>query len=70
MGWASGSGIMSAIIRKAKKNFPDQERQDWYTLIIDVLTDADWDTETECLGEDTAYDAALKELHPEYFEKD
>jgi hypothetical protein len=39
-----------------------------YKGIILALEEQDWDTENECEGTDDAYDKALKELHPEWYE--
>lgn len=71
MGWASGSELMSEIIFALNHegvSFGQRERI--YKSIIPVMQDRDWDTEMECVGEDKAYDEALKELHPDWFEED
>lgn len=36
--------------------------------VIAAFVDSDWDTQDECLGRDEAYDAAMRELHPHWFE--
>lgn len=71
MGWASGSRLFSEVIDVIKKAVPDEdERIDIYMGLIDAFEDADWDTQDECMGQDPAYDAALKELHPEWYDDD
>lgn len=69
MGWSSGTGLMLAIIKSAKKATPDMKtRKVFYKEVIDAFEDADWDTQDECTGEDSAFDEAIKELHPEWDE--
>lgn len=69
MGWSSGSTIMSAIIAGIKPRIKSAKlRTEIYEAIIPALEDGDWDTQNECLGEDEAYDAALRAIHPDYFE--
>lgn len=71
MGWNNGSEIMGAVIAAVKKEVgPYGQRFRIYKEIIPVFQDYDWDTEMECLGDDNAYDDALKELHPEEFEEE
>ncbi len=68
MGWASGSTVMSGIIDVIKKKVADDSmRKEIYSGVISVLEDKDWDTQDECIGEDAAYDAAIKEHHPSWF---
>jgi hypothetical protein len=63
MGWASGSGLFSEIIKTVKKNVPDAgKRKRIYKDAIRAFQDADWDTENECEGEDPAFDKALGEV--------
>lgn len=67
MGWSSGSELFSEIISAVKPVVPDDAlRQKIYAAIIPSFEDQDWDTQDECLGEDPAYDAAIKELHPDW----
>ena len=69
MGWSSGTELMSRVITATRKVIPDEKtRKEFYKEIIDAFEDYDWDTENECLGEDSAYDDALKEMHPDWFE--
>ena len=71
MGWGSGADVMSQIIKRLKeKGFPDEVRENIYDSIIPALQSHDWDTELDCMGEDVAYDAALKKLHPKWFQGD
>ncbi|MBF0481303.1 MAG: hypothetical protein HQK81_06310 [Desulfovibrionaceae bacterium] len=66
MGWASGSGLFSEIIKVVKDAVPDKEvRKAAYRKLMRVFLDQDWDTENECLGEDEAYDEIYRELYPE-----
>jgi hypothetical protein len=65
MGWASGSELASRIIKATKKHVEDPKvRTEIYTEVIKAFEDSDWDTQDECMGEDAAFDAALKKLHP------
>lgn len=71
MGWASGSRLFSEVIDVVQKHVLDEEeRVNIYKGLIDAFEDADWDTQDECVGEDPAYDAALKELHPDWYDDD
>jgi hypothetical protein len=67
MGWASGSSVMESIIEGIRKKVVDEkQRVEIYKVIIEALEDSDWDTQNECIGNDKAYDIALKELHPDW----
>ena len=69
MGWAGGSDVMRGIIAAIKPRVLDEkQRQEVYREIVTVLEDRDWDTQTECLGKDPAYDVVMKELHPNWDE--
>jgi hypothetical protein len=69
MGWSSGSRLFSDLIDSLKKHITDEDtRQSVYEDFIEAFEDADCDTLQECEGEDYAFDAALKELHPDWFE--
>lgn len=69
MGWASGSRIMNDVIAAVKPHVASKEaREEIYLEIIQSLEDSDWDTQDECLGEDEAYDTAIKRLHPGWFD--
>ncbi len=69
MGWSSGTELMSAVITAAKKAIPNEEaRKTFYREVIEAFESADWDTQDECIGEDDAFDEAIKELHPDWLE--
>jgi hypothetical protein len=69
MGWASGSELFIGVIAAAKKWIPDDnDRENFYRETIPVFEQHDWDTQTECLGDDPAYDAALEALSPDFFQ--
>jgi len=62
---------MSEIIVAIKPHMPDENaRKEVYKILIGVFEDDDWDTQDECEGEDPAFDAALAELHPDWYEED
>ena len=67
MGWASGSDVMYDIIYALQKEIDDSsKRQRIYSIIIEALEGNDWDTQTECLWIDPAFDEALFQLHPDW----
>lgn len=67
MGWSSGSDVMTKVISSLQEHVPDgQARQEIYSVLIDAFEDQDWDTQSECMEIDPAFDAALKELHPHW----
>ena len=69
MGWASGSELFSRLVKTMKKHVGDPEKRTAiYEEMIDAFEDADWDTQDECMGEDPAFDAAMKKLHPNWGE--
>ena len=71
MGWGSGSAIMGTVIEALADHVPEHGRRvRIYKKIIPEFQNYDWDTETECMGEDKAYDEALRELHPDWFEEE
>jgi len=70
MGWSGGSDLMSSVISAAKNYIDDAHcRKGFYKKVIDAFEDCDWDTQNECIGEDTAFDEALYELHPTWFDE-
>lgn len=70
MGWYSGSSILNDLIPVMKAEMPsDFSRQRVYTILINAFEQMDWDTQVENLGQDKAYDAALKAIHPEWFDE-
>lgn len=69
MGWSSGTKIMSDIIDTIKPRVEDPESRRYiYHKIIMAFEVGDWDTQSECMGRDAAFDAALKDLHPSWFD--
>lgn len=71
MGWASGSGLFGEIIDAVKPVVKAKKaRVKLYKKLISAFEDHDWDSQQECEGEDPAYDQALRELHPDWFEED
>lgn len=69
MGWASGSSLFSLVIKSAKKAIPDKrKRVKFYLEMVNAFEQFDWDTQDECIGEDPAYDEAMKTLHPHWFD--
>lgn len=63
MGWASGSSLMSDVIASVKKEVRDKDaRTRLYIGLIEAFEEHDCDTLEECLGEDDAFDVALKEV--------
>lgn len=71
MGWSSGTDLMSDVINIIKTNVKNEKsRKDIYTELIEAFEDQDWDCQMECCDLDTVYDAALKEMYPEWFNND
>jgi len=69
MGWASASSIVQVIIEAVQKHVPDETaRREIYKPIIEEFEAGDWDTQDECEGQDPAFDAALRDLHPRWYE--
>jgi hypothetical protein len=67
MGWASGSELFGEIIGVLKKELPDDKRRERvYKRLIVAFQNHDWDTESECMGDDPVYDALLKKMHPDW----
>ena len=69
MSWSSGSVIMSEIITALKTKIPDDKlRQEVYEALIPPFEDNDCDTLYECVREDEAFKAAMKEVS--FFEEE
>lgn len=69
MGWSRGSEVMNSIIAAVQPHVADQKvRESIYRPIIDVLEDGDWDTQNESEGLDPAFDAVIREMHPDWYE--
>ena len=67
MGRARGSMIMSEVISAMSHVIDVKVREKVYLILIPVFEDQDCDTLDECIGEDIAFDAALKNHDPDYF---
>lgn len=68
MGWSRGSQVMEGIITALQPHMPDAEaRQGVYEILIECFEDMDWDTQSECLKLDPAFDAAFKAMHPDWY---
>jgi predicted lipid-binding transport protein (Tim44 family) len=71
MGWASGSQLMSEVIAAIADKMDDHDTKvEIFESIIEAFEDADCDTLQECLDEDDAFDEALKNIHPDWFDED
>jgi hypothetical protein len=69
MGWSTGTDLMGTIICSLCRHVKnDVAREHIYLDIIEAFEDHDWDGQDECLGEDKAFDNALKGLHPGWYE--
>ena len=68
MGWASGSELLGSIILSTQKAIPRKYRRELYKLFINHFEYHNCDTIGECRGMDPEFDAALKDLYPEWFE--
>jgi hypothetical protein len=68
MGWSGGSGIAMALIRVAKKHVSEASKPAFYKALIEELESHDCDTLGECMGEDAAFDKALRKHDPMYAE--
>lgn len=69
MGWSIGSRIMNEIIAAVQPHVADQAtREAIYRPIVEVMEDADWDTQDESMGEDPAFDALMRDMHPTWFD--
>lgn len=70
MGWASGSILMSDVIKAIKTKVPVENRTDIYVVLIEAFEDHDWDTQSECMRIDAAFDRAMGIVHPTWYDKD
>lgn len=68
MGWASGSILFDKVIDAVEPHVPAEKRKALYIELIGAFEDQDWDTQDECMGRDPEFDAALKELHPGWYD--
>jgi hypothetical protein len=59
MGWSSGSRLASELIELVRDTFEDSSaRETFYEEMIAIFEDHDCDTLDECVGVDSAFDAA------------
>jgi hypothetical protein len=66
MGWAKGSGLFEKLIEVLFDKVDDPTaREEIYVEMIGAFEDLDCDTLEECLGEDEAFDAALRLVYEE-----
>lgn len=67
MGWASATYLVRRIVKLCQRTMPDpNERRSFYIEIIEFFEDEDWDTQDEMLGVDPAFDAAMRQIHPDW----
>lgn len=69
MSWGSGARLLSEIIGPChSEGFDlgcDEERKEFYKVLIGAFADADCDTAYECMGDDPSFDTAMRELYPD-----
>jgi hypothetical protein len=66
MGWAKGSGLFERLIEVLFDKVDDPDtREEIYVEMIAAFEDLDCDTLQECLGEDEAFDSALRLVYEE-----
>ena len=64
MGWASGSELVSRVIRVLTEHVGDDDlREAIYADLIPIFEDHDCDTLDECLNEDEAFDKAYRTIY-------
>ena len=69
MGWSGGGEIFDSIVSAVTEEVPEAKaRQRIYEKIIPTFEMFDWDSQMECGADDEAYNAALKKLHPKWFD--
>jgi predicted NAD/FAD-binding protein len=69
MGWSSGSSLYDEVIATLQKHISDADtRRAIHREMIAAFEDYDCDTLCECEGQDPAFDAAVRELHPDHYE--
>ena len=67
MGWAAGSELYGKVIEALQEHVPDSGvRREIHVDLIRAFESGDWDTQSECVGVDAAFDAALEEVHPDW----
>lgn len=69
MGWARGADVANGSIKAINRtNLRPSEKRQFYLDIVPVLEDEDWDTQDECMEDDPVFEAAMKHLHPEWYD--
>lgn len=67
---AMSDQIAGEVMRAAQslvERFEAHVRERIYVRLIDAFENDDWDTQDECRGRDKAFDAALKNAHPDWY---
>jgi hypothetical protein len=71
MGWGGGTHIADVMIHSIEGNIPHQHtRVKIYKDLIVALENQDWDNLGECIGISDAFDEALREHDPGWFDDD
>lgn len=74
MTWGSGASVFSDVIDALQAELPGPGlcglRKRIYLRLIPAFQSHDWDTETDCLGLDPAFDEAFYLLYPDYLHTD
>lgn len=65
MSWSSGSSLMDEVIIALRPVKDAKVRKAVYTPLIEAFEDMDCDTLSECLRNDSAFDEAYREAHPD-----
>lgn len=61
MGWSGGSEVARPIIKAVKKHVSDlKAREEIYKVILETLTNQDWDTLEESEGIDPLFDKVIE----------
>ena len=71
MGWSGGTHIADVMTHSIEGQVPLQHtRVKIYKDLIVALENADWDNLSECIGISDAFDEALKEHDPGWFDEE
>jgi hypothetical protein len=61
---------MSKVIEAVQPHVADKgTRKQIYGTVVDELLAYDWDDESDCMGQDVAYDELIKDRHPSWFDE-
>lgn len=67
MGWARGSSLLCDLIEIIEEGVPaDTDKVALFKQIITAFEDMDCDTIGECMNQNSAFDQAVKLLHPDW----